>query len=72
MKKETILKILSENIRMERFRKRYSQDKLSEMAGISQKYLSMIELGQVNPSITVVINLCKALGIGINELLNGI
>ena len=54
---------------MERLRRRYSQDKLSEMAGISQKYLNLIETQKVNPSIYVVIRLCDALKVDIKTLL---
>ena len=43
MDKEQILNKISENIRIERLKKRYSQEKLSDMADITQKYLNYIE-----------------------------
>ena len=38
-----ILQIVADNIRIERLRKRISQEKLAERVGISTKYLNMIE-----------------------------
>lgn len=69
MEKEAIIKTLSENIRAERARKKYSQDKLAELAGITQKYLNRIENAKVNPTIVVVANLAKALDVTIDTLM---
>ncbi len=68
MVKKEIIKIVAENIRIERLRKRFSQEKLAEAADITQNYLSMIEKGTANPSIVVVIKICKALGIDLNTI----
>lgn len=68
MKKENIIKKVAENLRSERARKKYSQDKLAEMAGITQKYLNLIENGKVNPSIVVIVNICEALNIKLNKI----
>ncbi len=68
MDKELILKKISENIRVERVRKKYSQEKLAEMAGITAKYLNMIENNKANPSISVLIGLCTALNVDIKIL----
>ena len=69
MDKEQILNKISENIRIERLKKRYSQEKLSDMADITQKYLNYIENKKANPSIIVVIKICNALDITLNDLL---
>ena len=69
MNKAEIIKQVAETIRVERFRKRLSQEKLAEMAGISTKYLNSIENEKVNPSITIVVQLCKALDIELNQLI---
>lgn len=69
MNKTEIIKQVAETIRVERFRKRLSQEKLAEMAGISTKYLNSIENEKVNPSITIVVLLCKALEIELNQLI---
>lgn len=69
MDKESILQKISENIRIERLKKRYSQEKLAEMAGITQKYLNLIENKKANPSIVVIVNLCNSLEIDLNSIL---
>ncbi len=69
MNKAEIIKQVAETIRVERFRKRLSQEKLAEMAGISTKYLNSIENEKVNPSITIVVQLCNALEIELNQLI---
>lgn len=69
MEKKEIIKRVAENIRIERVRKKLSQDKLAEKAGISTKYLNSIENEKVNPSITVVVQLCLALEINLDKLL---
>ena len=48
MKKQEIIDKISDNIRIERLRKRYSQEKLAEMANITQKYLNLIENKKAN------------------------
>ncbi len=65
---ETILKTVADNIRLERLRCRLSQEKLAEMVDISTKYLNMIENRKANPTIVIVIRICKALGIDLNTI----
>ena len=69
MDKIDIIKQVAEAIRMERFRQRLSQEKLAEMAGISTKYLNSIENEKVNPSITIVVQLCDVLNLQLNQLI---
>ena len=69
MDKVDIIKQVAEVIRMERFRQRLSQEKLAEMAGISTKYLNSIENEKVNPSITIVVQLCDVLNLQLNQLI---
>jgi transcriptional regulator with XRE-family HTH domain len=68
MDKEIILKILSENIRAERARKKYTQETLAESAGITQKYLCRIENAKANPTVSVIANLALALNTTIDKL----
>ncbi len=63
-----ILKTVADNIRIERLRYRLSQEKLAEMVDISTKYLNMIENRKANPTIVIVIRICKALGIDLNTI----
>jgi len=63
-----IQEIVADNIRIERLRKRYSQEKLAEEVGISTKYLNMVENKKANPSIIIVIKICKILNIDLNTI----
>ncbi len=64
-----ILKTIADNIRIERLRKRLSQEKLAEIVGISTKYLNMIENNKTNPTIVIVVKICNALKIDLNPLI---
>ena len=68
MDDKDILKIVADNIRLERLRCRLSQEKLAEMVDISTKYLNMIENRKANPTIVIVIRICQALGIDLNTI----
>ena len=69
MERNEVLKIFSENLRAERSRKKYSQDQLAELAGITQKSLCSIENQKMNPTIVVVTNLALALNVTIDTLM---
>lgn len=64
-----ILKTIADNIRIERLRKRLSQEKLAEIVGMSTKYLNMIENNKTNPTIVIVVKICNALKIDLNTLI---
>lgn len=66
MQDEEILQVIADNIRIERLRKRISQEKLAEQVGISTKYLNMIENKKANPTIIIVVKICLALNIELN------
>lgn len=69
MEKKEIISKVAETIGLERFKKKLSQDQLSELAGISTKYLNLIENKKANPSIAVIVQICQALDISLNKLL---
>ena len=52
-----ILDKIVDNIRIERLRKKYTQEKLAEKTGITQKYINLIENGKTNPSILIVVKI---------------
>jgi transcriptional regulator with XRE-family HTH domain len=56
-------------IQNERKRNGLSQEKLAELAGLHRTYISDIERGVRNPTITTIFTLCKALNITMSELL---
>lgn len=68
MNETEILQIVADNIRIERLRRRLSQEKLAEMVDISTKYLNMIENRKANPTIVIVVKICIALGIELNTI----
>lgn len=67
--KNETLKILAENIRVERARKKISQEKLAELSDITPQHLYRIENEKVCPTILVVANIAKSLGVTLNDLL---
>ncbi len=67
-KKET-LKILAENIRVERARKKYSQEYLAEQADITPQHLYRIENEKVCPTIHVVVCIAQALEVSLDKLI---
>jgi transcriptional regulator with XRE-family HTH domain len=60
------------NICRLRMRLTTTQEKLSEKADISRRYLQQIEAGQMNPSVGVASRLRKALRCSWDELLQGL
>ncbi|MBQ6516536.1 helix-turn-helix transcriptional regulator [bacterium] len=70
MERNIIINLLADNIRLERLKNRLTQDKLAELSGLSTKYINSIEAKKVNPSIVAVVNICQALNIDLNKLIN--
>jgi len=64
--------ILGKNIKAERNRKGFSQEKLAESIGMHNTSISLIELGKQSPSIFAVIDIAKVLEIDISKLLEDI
>ena len=59
--------ILGSNIRAERLRRHYTQDKLAEMLDISINYVGKLERGVIIPSAQVIFRLSKILRVDIND-----
>lgn len=59
---------LGQNIVKARVDKRYKQKDLCEMTGLSQKYLSAVELGKAEPRIRVVQKIARALGVSVDAI----
>lgn len=51
-----------------RVKKRLTQEGLSFEAGVQRTYVSILELGQQQPSLTTILKLAPALGIPAGEL----
>ncbi len=65
-----LIKALGKEIRRGRKALGWSQEKLAEKAGISFKYVSKIELGFSNPSVTILNRIAVALKTSPNDLLD--
>lgn len=60
---------LARNLRHLREQKGWSQEQFAFEAGIHRTYVSDIERGARNPTITVVEKLARPLGVTVSELL---
>lgn len=60
---------IGENIKRVRKEKRMTQKDLGEIIGISNTYLSDIEIGRTNPSIKTLKRIAKGLDVSYVELL---
>lgn len=60
---------LGSNLIALRAKHKLSQQALSTKAGIPRSTIALLESGQSNPTLQVMSALCRALGIGIDELL---
>ena len=69
MDRKQIIKIFAENVRAERARKQYSQEKLAEMADITPEYLARIEKEKYSPSLVVITSLALALNVSVDKLI---
>lgn len=69
MDRNKVIKIFAENVRAERARKKYSQEKLAEMADITPEYLARIEKEKYSPSLIVIVNLAIALEVSVDKLI---
>ena len=67
-KKEIDL-LVGNNIKRERVKAGYTQEKFSELIGIGTKSLSAIERGTVGVSLSTLLRICKVLSISSNSLL---
>ncbi len=69
MKREVLIKNISDNVRIQRTKQRMSQDKLSELTGINQQQISYIENGKACPKLETVIKIAEALNVTVNDLI---
>ena len=64
-----IRKVLGRNVRNCRGRLGWSQEKLAELAGLHRTYVSGVERGVRNPTVTIINLLAQALKVHPAELL---
>jgi transcriptional regulator with XRE-family HTH domain len=70
MDNEHLLKSLGDRIRHIRKGKKISQERLAELSELHPTYISDIERGKVNASISTYFMVADALGITLTDLLN--
>lgn len=63
---------LTRNIQALRRSKGWSQEELADRAGLHRTYISGVERGVRNPTLTVLDRIASALGVGIGDLTNPI
>lgn len=69
MNKNELLKHFGKNVKIERIKKDLTQEKLAEIMGVDQNYVSRIENGKQNMSLGKVLELANYLNTDINNLL---
>jgi transcriptional regulator with XRE-family HTH domain len=62
-------KKLGENIRRIRLAKNLTQGDLCRKLEVDRAYMSNIESGKKNPTLSTITNMAKALGVSVDELL---
>lgn len=72
MNNKDFLEKLGLNIKIERVRKKFTQEDLAELADCDRTYISLVERGKQNPSITNVVKIAKALEVDILTILSGL
>lgn len=71
MNKRDDLTILGDGIRLERLRKKWSQEYLAEVAGLSQsQHVSRIEAGKVDLQTTTLFSILRALDCELKDLID--
>lgn len=68
-KDQDLRQVLSENVRAYRARRRLSQEKLAELSGSHQTYISAIELASSSASVDVIERIADALDVPAWKLL---
>jgi len=63
------LKSFGLRVKKIRTEKKISQEDLAELSGLHRTYISSLERGVRNPTLTTLISLSKGLNIEINEML---
>lgn len=66
------LRILGDNIRAERMRKRFSQEKLAELIDVSKDTIRNIENVRQTPSAFIVFDIANALEIPMEDLFKNV
>ena len=72
MHRHPSLNALGRNLRRQREKRKFTQEKLGELAELDPTYISGIERGIRNPSLLSLLRIAKALGIPVADLCKGV
>ncbi len=61
---------LGQKIRIERMKRKMSQEKLAELAELNRNFIGMVERGESNITVKNLENISKAFNMEIKELFN--
>ena len=61
---------LGQKIRIERMKRKMSQEKLAELAELNRNFIGMVEKGESNITVKNLENISKAFNMEIKELFN--
>ncbi len=62
-------KKLGENLKKIRINKNITQTELAEKLGVDKSFVSNLENGKNNPTLSTISNIAQALEVSVNELL---
>lgn len=65
----TDAKKLGENLKKIRMEKGITQSSIARRLGVDRSFVSNIENGKTNPTLSTITNLAKSLGVATSELL---
>lgn len=66
--KSEIMYKIGIRIRIERKKRKFSQEKLAELANLNRNFIGMIERGETNITVVKLENIAKALDLEIKDL----
>lgn len=71
MKKDVLIQF-GQKVRQERLKRKFSQEKFADIAGVHRTYIGMIERAEKNITLENIQKISKALGVKISDLFNNI
>ncbi len=69
MHRDTSSKRLGKNLKKLRLKKKMSQGDIARKLGVDRAYISSIENGRMNPTLSTLEKLAEAIGVNSSELL---
>ena len=67
-KKQWILQMKNKKMKIARIECDMTQEQLADAVGVTRQTIGLIEAGKYNPSISLCIEICKALNKTLNDL----